>query len=383
MDIRFKPGEPVRLIVTRTFTMGDSNIQFRHGQEVEFDGVTVTTDGESFTMPRLRGPIKQGWLVPEEGFEQDNPVEAISANIQVRHPTKGGNPFAPPEKKAIVTVENDERQVGNTRTAAEATANRNRNYHRSGGKVKDQHGRVMEVEAQDGTHFRDLQTPAKSRPVLDGDNAGALISAAKPPTIQPVKGRTEDEALALMTEEERAKYLAEKESRRAVYDAEIAASAAKSGRPVVAAVKKQAPVTREGMTITTTTGGGTEIADPTTGAMQTETTVTEREGIKFTNTNGPKRPEVQPARPVQAAAPQPKAAPLPALPVATRKIIAKSLCADFPESYDFEAPLKKRLARLSLDFEDRPDVIQAAFAAETDDGKQALVAEFPAVFQAG
>src|SRR5574343_569885 len=138
MDIRFKPGEPVKLIVTRTFTMGDSNMQFRRDQEVEFDGVTVTTDGESFAMPRLRGPIKQGWLVPAEGFEDAAPVEAISANIQVRHPTKGGNPFAPPDKKAIVIVENDEREVGNTRTAAAATADRNRNYHRSAGKVKDQ-----------------------------------------------------------------------------------------------------------------------------------------------------------------------------------------------------------------------------------------------------
>ncbi|MFA5387351.1 MAG: hypothetical protein WC322_03055 [Candidatus Paceibacterota bacterium] len=380
MDIKFKSGQPIMFIATRTFTMGANNIQFRNGQEVEFDGATVTTEGESFPMPQLRGPVKAGWLTPAEGYDPEEPREADHANIQVRHPTKGGNPLAPPDKKVIVTVESDERQVGNTREAAAATADRNKNYHRSAGKVKDQHGRVMEVEAQDGTHFRSLKTPAKSAPVLDGDNAGSLIASAKAPTITPVKGRTEDEALALMTEEERATYIAEKESRRSVYDAEIAASAARSGRPVVAMVKKSAPITREGMTITTTTGGGTEIEDPTTGAVQTKTTVVEREGIKFTETNGVRSPEVQPARPVHAAAP---VMPTVTIPVETRRLIAKSMCADFPEAYDFSAPAKKRVARLSLDFEDRLDVIRAAFAAESTDVQQLLVAEFPAAFQAG
>lgn len=365
MDIKFRVGQPVTLRATRTFTMGASNYQFRHGQEVTFDGATVETEGEAFTMPQLRGACKAGWLVPAEGFDEDAPVVAQSANIQVRHPTKGGNPMSPPEKTPIVTVENDERQVGNTRTAAAATAERNKTYHRNAGRVKDQHGRVMEVEEQDGKHFRDLKTPAKSRPVLDGDNVGSLLAQAKAPTIQPVKGRTEDEVLAMMSEEERASYLAEKEARRAPYEAEIAAVAAKSGRPVVGMVKKQAPVTREGITIATTTGGGTEIEDPTTGATQTETRVVEREGIKFTETNGPKREGTE-ARPT--------------VPVDTRRMVAKAMCPDFPANYDFSAPARKRVARLQADFDDRPDVIRAAFAAESDEVKQILVTEFPQAF---
>ena len=365
MDIKFRAGQPVTLVATRTFTMGGNNFQFRHGQEVTFDGATVETEGETFVMPQLRGACKAGWLAPPEGFDVDAPVEAPSAHIQVRHATKGGNPLSPPEKTPIITVENDERVVGNTGTAAAATAERNKNYHRNAGKVKDQHGRVMEVEEQDGKHFRSLKTPAKSNPILDGDNTGALINSAKAPVITPVKGRTEDECLALMTKEDRATYLAEKEARRAPYEAEIAAAAAKNGRSVVGMVKKTASVTREGITINTTTGGGTEIADPSTGVSQEERTVVEREGMRFVETNGPKRTGTEPR---------------PTIPQDTRRMVAKAMCADFPPNYDFTAPAKKRVARLQADFEDRPDVIRAAFAAENDEVKQLLVNEFPGAF---
>jgi hypothetical protein len=61
-------------------------------------------------------------------------------------------------------------------------------------------------------------------------------------------------------------------------------------------------------------------------------------------------------------------------------MVAKAMCADFPPNYDFAAPAKKRVARLQADFEDRPDVIRAAFAAENDEVKQLLVNEFPQAF---
>jgi hypothetical protein len=60
--------------------------------------------------------------------------------------------------------------------------------------------------------------------------------------------------------------------------------------------------------------------------------------------------------------------------------IAKALCPDFPDSYDFAAPTKKKLARLQADFEDRLDVLRAVFAAEGDDFKDQLVREFPQAF---
>jgi hypothetical protein len=67
-----------------------------------------------------------------------------------------------------------------------------------------------------------------------------------------------------------------------------------------------------------------------------------------------------------------------------RRVIARAVCRDFPDLYDFDAPLRKKLARLRADFEERPDVIRAVAAAETDtEMRTLLVDEFPDAFQVG
>ena len=58
-------------------------------------------------------------------------------------------------------------------------------------------------------------------------------------------------------------------------------------------------------------------------------------------------------------------------------MIAKAVCADFPDNYDFAVPVKKRMARLQADYENRPDVLRAVFAAEGDEMKSILMQEFP------
>ena len=59
---------------------------------------------------------------------------------------------------------------------------------------------------------------------------------------------------------------------------------------------------------------------------------------------------------------------------------AKQLCSDFPSNYDFATNPRKKLARLQADYEERPDVIRAIFAAESDDFKAVLLKEFPQAF---
>jgi len=63
-----------------------------------------------------------------------------------------------------------------------------------------------------------------------------------------------------------------------------------------------------------------------------------------------------------------------------RRKMAKQMCPDFPDSYDFAAPERKRLARLTADFEERADVLMAVYAAETDSMKAAIESAFPTVF---
>ena len=360
--IKFKSGTKTRLIATRTFTMGNPPIQIRKGSEVMYDGSQAEIDGETYSLPGLRGACKPevGWLVAADDYDEDAPEVRISANMQVRHATKGGNPFAPPEKAMIATVESDERVVGSSTASSQNTRDRNASYHNHGQKVRDQHGATVQIEDQDGIPVRQLKTKAKTNPILDGNNSGSLMSQANSITIDPGKGVSEDEYLSRMTEEERAQYLAVKASHRSAYVTDDDDS-----RKTVGKIKKAASSVQDGVNVTVSTGGGIETADPSDGNAKAETHDVYENGVKFVTTNGPKRTGLETK---------------PSANQDTRRMIAKAMCSDFPLNYDFSVPAKKRVARLQADYEDRPDIIRAAFAAETDDVKAILEQEFPQAF---
>lgn len=369
-DIRFKSGQPIEMVATRTFTLGGANMTFRKGQEIEFDGSMATVDGETMSLPQLRGAVKQGWVVPIGEYDENAVQVRPSANIQVRHPTKGGNPMSPPDRAPIVSVEADERIVGNTTQAAAAAQANNRAYHsnREASRTQLPPG----VEAQDGVAVRTLKTPAKSRGELTAENAGTLIRQAAAPTIEPIKGASEEDLLARMTEQEREEYLAKKDSKRAQYEDDVqrAAAAHGTGRKTVAKVAAKKPVVREGVTVGVTVGGGIETEDVSDPTAKQRVEVVEREGIRFTTTNVAKDKEQAHPR---AAADRPAG-------FDPRRMVARTLCPDFPDSYSFDVPAKRRLGRLQADYADRPDVIRAAFAAESDEVKALIVAEFPEAF---
>lgn len=123
------------------------------------------------------------------------------------------------------------------------------------------------------------------------------------------------------------------------------------------------PIIREGVLISTTVGSGYHAGAHT------------EEGVTFAPQKTRKR-----AKAVSVETPEPNA------PVTVNtnvsRLVAKSICPDFPDNYDFAATERKKIARLQADFEDRPDVIRAVFAAETDAMKARLIAEFPEVFAA-
>ena len=361
--IKFKSGTKTLLIATRTFTMGNPPIQIRKGTEVMYDGSQAEIDGETYSLPGLRGACRPevGWLVAAEDYDEDAPVVRVSANMQMRHATQGGNPLGTPEKTTVATVASDERVVGSTADAAQSTRDRNASYHTQGQKVRAPNGATIEVEQQDGIPVRQLKTKAKSNPILDGNNAGALMSQANSVTIDPGKGITEDEYLARMSEEDQEKYKAVKSMHRSAYVSEDEPT-----RKPVSKVKKSATTVQDGITVSVSTGGGIETIDLSDSTAKAETHDVYEGGIKFSTTNGPKRTGLEPTKP--------------AANLDTRRMIAKAMCSDFPDNYNFAVPAKKRVARLQADYEDRPDVIRAAFAAETDDVKAILEQEFPQAF---
>jgi hypothetical protein len=147
----------------------------------------------------------------------------------------------------------------------------------------------------------------------------------------------------------------------------------------------------EGFNVTGSVGGGTEIADlgGTGGATEDQVEVVEVEGMKCTNTNtgkpkggvklvdkGGKAPA---KRVVKRTAPATEAS---AEQDNVCRKIAKAICKDFPDDYVFTNAPRQKIARLQADYFDRPDVIRAVAAAETDgEVKAKLVQEFPEAFQ--
>lgn len=378
-DIQYRTGQMQTFIATRGFALGSSGLQITKGMEVQFDGTKVVVDGNETTMPQLRGAVRQGWLVLADEFDEDDreAERPMTANIQVRHPTQGGNPFdgKTPTKKIATIAEADEREVGNTASHAAAARTANQNY-RHGMPLRNEVG--GSVGMQDGVPVRRLKTAAgerakQSRTVLTADSLGSEIRKAENVQIEAGEGLSESDYLDRMSEEERATYLAKKEAARSRY-ADVTPAAKTVGK--VRTAKKE---TREGITAQVKTGGGIETADPIDEGGKVEVSEYMEDGIVFKNTNGPKKKGADP-HPRSDEAGQPVM--LKDGTADARRKVAKAICPDFPDNYDFAAPDRKKLARLAADYEDREDILRAVFAAESDDFKAKLVAEFPHIFGA-
>lgn len=404
-QILFRSGRMLHFITTRPFTLGQTGVQVREGTDIYFDGTKAIVDGAEYTLPFLRGAVSKQWLVPAEEYDpvNENYGQRVSANIQVRHATNGGNPLNPNQRMAIATTESDEREVGNVTAHARNTRQGNNSYVRGqtgvnvvqpGTTVRTQRG-MMVVEEQDGVEVpgRTLKTAAgekakMTRTDLSSDRAAEALRQANTVQIEPGRGVTQEEMLARMTPDQQAEYLARKDAARSQYvdDAPAPVPAQPQARRTVARVQTAKSGEESGMRYTTSVGGGTEISDGDGDVVgkigQDKVETYEQEGIKFTTTNGPRRPqapvtdenrmytqaEVQAAK--RAAGPSPE----------VRLKLAKQICPEFPDNYDFALSSKKKLARITADYEDRPDVLRAIFAAEDDEMKSLLVAEFPAVF---
>lgn len=395
-QIKFTPGQPYTFIATRKFALGSTGVDILDGMEVLFDGSTVEVNGQRFNVPQLRGSLKLGWLVLAEDYDPEAPpAPRMSANIQVRSAVSNNqNPMAPPTRAPITTAESDERVVmthgQRTAAASQATqAARAAARPAGGGGVARSFGGGGDVEVG-GAEFgipvaRSLLTPAKAVTEVTRDSVGQAIMAADKVKVQPGQGLTEEQMLASMTEEDREAYLAKKEAARANVTSRVNPNY--SGPPItkvaaapatarqVGRVKTSRSQTVEGITATVTTGGGTETFDASGSSRPAEQTVTEIEGMRFTNTNGPKRGAQAVPADDQIVSKIEKDGTADA-----RKKIAKALCPDFPEEYGFSDHWKRRLAMIRLNYEGRADVIRAIFAAESDDFKKVLMEEFPEAF---
>jgi len=363
-QIKFKSGEFQDFIATRTFELGTSGVKVVKGTEVSFDGSTVSYGGSTYMFPQFRGASNAGWVVLAVEYEEGNPLYGApaSANIKMRPPTDSQGQA----KTVVATIEADERTVMSSATHAAATRDTNR-----GKSVKT--GNTHGVESQEGVAVgRTFKTAAKSRSSLSAESAGEALRQANNVQIEAGQGITEEQMLSRMTPEDRDVYRAKKDSLKSRYvDTDVSSQGTQ-----VATIKTASVKEAEGMKLTQSVGGGVEIADMGGMGGKAEASTRTEDGITFKNTNGPKdKPQVHPRT----------AAETPVMHLDgtadIRRKIAHTMCPDFPATYDFAASPKKKLARLQADFEDRPDVLRAVFAIESDDFKKQLVAEFPQAFQ--
>lgn len=387
-QIAYRHGQKQTFMSTRTFTMGNDGVTIPEGSEIEFDGTFVSYAGLApVMMPQLRGAIRAGWLVLSNQYDPDDRTASMprSAGMTMRA-ADGGNPMNPrPRQEVGLDIDAEEREVGDVSVHAATTRARNvENYRRKrtprsestagtlhmGGGVEPQE----EIEVP-GVRFQTVAGEKAKRTSTDITRAGAAISEANKVKIKPGRGRTREElirdaiARGGLTDEELAEYEEELASMRAMHGV----VSTPTSPSVVARVQAPQHQQREGFDLELSVGGGVETADlgGTGGATKDQETTIEVEGVRFTNTNGPKQGVrlVDKPKPVSSAD-----------DTMCRKI-AKAICSDFPDNYVFTDPIRKKIARLQADFEDRPDVIRAVAAAETDgEVKRRLVEEFPEAF---
>ena len=421
-QIRFTPGRMERFISTKGFTLGGTNMSVYEGMEILFDGTNVELHGSRFVLPTLRGAIKMGWIVPADMYDPDHgPGVAPSANIGVRSANDlGQNPLAPAKRSAIVTIESDERIVMSrserNQQANQRTVEARQSSNRAGAFV----ARGSSSELVGGSEFgvevgRAFQTSAKTAPQVTPNSVGMHIRDAELVKIQPGEGISEEELLSKMTDGEREQYIAEKEARKGDIQSRTpgyipppvvtnnmarnnqigmpsqaqpkARVMVASSSPVVGRVAPTQSKSTEGIMVGVTSSGGEEIFDASGTTGKPVESVIEQEGMIFRNTNGPKTGFGQ--KPV-VAEPQSSMLPGDTAPSQSRietdgtadyrRMVAKSLCKDFPDDYNFSAHWKKRLAMIRLNYEERSDIIRAIFAAESDDFKKMIIEEFPDAF---
>lgn len=360
-QIAFRAGTPLKFIATKSFSLGATGQTIPEGAEIDFDGTLVSYSGLApVNMPQLRGAVKMGWLVLQDDYDPTaGPPPPQMAGIQMRA-ADGGNPMNPKPRKEVtaLTVEDEEREVGNVAQHAARTAERNKGNYRRGSENRAMSAGSVVVEEQDGVPVRRLNTPTKFEGSITEASA-AIRNVEKAAKIKAGTGQTREEMISRMTAEERAEYAQEVGSRTAAYDPERASQ-------VVALISSgPAVVEKEGMKVSREVGGGTAIADLGGTGATPETEVVVEEGVKFTRIKG-----IKPKGPVSSNGDTEQA-----------RVIARSICPDFPDNYVFSDPVRKKVARLQADFDDRHDVIRAVAAADTDpEVRTRLLEEFPEAF---
>lgn len=362
---------------------GNDPVDILAGDEFEYDGSIVKYAGAEFPQPGLRGAVKNQWAT----LDPDGEVPAaFTADRNVAKSQTVNKDLSKVQRRGMGPVETDSLdeetvlQVSDRGRAMDPVTGRGHLTQENNRRTASTAGRrSLEVTQSD----IDQQDHTPIAPIRSRANLG-VVDITKP----------QNQGLARDLE------LASHEDGYGAY-----AGARRQRRPNV--------VEREGVTITTSVGNvdrevrmGDEDDGTVVGKVRHTDTRRTREGVDVQDTSGrPGKSRQAASRPVaKAPAPAPAKAKVPAkatkakapakasapakaakpsngkvVPVSPKLRIAKKVCPEFPDDWNFFGKTEDKLAKLE-ELGSTPDMIDALYVSESSSVKRALETAFPSHF---
>lgn len=376
--------EIVDYTATRDFTLappipGSNPLKVKKGTSITFDGLSITYEHYvAQPLPTFLGAVRAGWVVKTEDYvPSENVVPRAPIHLS---PAEGGNPLNPtPIARASRPAVRGDSVVARSAsvTAGGATV--------SAGGMRVQGPKPFRpnvvVEDQGEAIIARTLRPANTRhgERVDLAYSEGVIRQADSVRIQPGRGLSREEYVWTLPMDERISYVESIRDKRPSRLAEIHAR----NNPMELQ-KYQEIIDREEETFKLCLKYETQ---PSPSAL-----LDDEGAVSFKPKKSPGKKTgkavkpAKPAAPVKATKPSLTKEVVAAPVVATgtvdpRRQVALAFCPDFPENYNYDLPVKQKMARLMADYYDRADIIKAVLASETDAAaKVALMQEFPHAF---
>lgn len=330
MDVIWKRGEYIKLFATMKVRLGSNAHGVTHieaGDIAEFDGTMLKYSGAEFACPSLRGAVKAEWLIPEEYSPGAQTPQATIPQRQIAKAQTINTDLSRVQRSPVASMESsevDEETVLNVSDRSEKVE----------GSTRTEPKKLVRVTDQDGKVVGKIRSAAKATPVdvsRDSEYARTLDAVELPKPIGkiPVKNT----------------------------------------------------ITREGVHITSNVGSVSqdiqELNDEGTVVGKVRKTDKNRvEGIEIKDTS---KSAVQATQQNQQ------------VPMSNGKVkintkippqirIAQYIYPDFPSDWSFTGKMKERLDQIG-DYKNNPAFLEALYAAEGDNVRRILQAEYPNQFK--
>jgi hypothetical protein len=326
MDVQWKRGDFLKFYAQMKIRVGGKGtLDIQKGDEFEYDGTIVKYAGTEFPQPGLRGAVRENWATLN--MEGGRPINATRPERSVAKATSVNQTFH--------SVQREEASAPTTNSLDEETVLRVGDrgaVQKSGGHIEQKHNRriagnisVSDVDQQDGRTVANIRSPVKFRVedvhTVNPNSDGVSFEAGY--------GRADGETGARKFTKEGISV----QNNVGNIDAASIRTDFDEGK-MVGKIRQSAPVSEGGISAQDTSGNpGVKVAKPVDGGGDG--------GV-------------------------------------SKLDVARGVCPNFPEDWNFFATQENKLQRVK-DLKDDPGIIKALFAAEGKKFKKVLKTNYPSV----